>query len=118
MGANDHANTKKVVARQRETWKSKFQRKPCVNHLPAELKKFREPHGNQIPREVPSMKDNPQPWKPKDPKENNTKNLKTKRMGQPLSSPRTGPKRKQKPLTTQFPEKILDVLELPPGHQG
>ena len=59
MGANENANTKKVVARQRETWKSKFQRKPCVDHLPAELKMFREPHGNQIPREVPSMKDNP-----------------------------------------------------------
>jgi len=118
MGANENANSKKAVASQRKTWKSKLQRKPCVVHLPAELKMFREPHGNQIPREVPSMIRQPQSWKPKDPKENNTNNVKTKRVEQTLSSPSTGPKRKQKPLTTQFPEKILDVLKLSPGHKG
>ena len=59
----------------------------------------------------------PQSWKPKDPKENNTSNVKTKRVEQTLSSPSTGPKRKQKPLTTQFPEKILDVLKLSPGQK-
>ena len=91
---------------------------PCVVHLPAELKMFREPNGNQLPKEVPSMIRQPQSWKPKDPKENNTNNVKTKRVEQTISSPRTGPKRKPKPLTTQFPEKIPDVLELPPEHQG
>ena len=108
---------KTMVASQRKTWKSKIQRKPCVVHLSAELRMFREIHGNQIPREVPSMIRQPQPWKPKDPKANNTNNLKTKREEQAVSSPRTGPKRKQKPMTTQFQEKILDVLKLSPGQK-
>jgi len=52
-------------------------KKPCVVHLPAELKMFREPNGNQLPKEVPSMIRQPQSWNPKDPKENKTNNVKT-----------------------------------------
>ena len=38
---------------------------------------FREPEGNQLPKEVPNMIRQPQSWNPKDPKAKKTNNVKT-----------------------------------------
>ena len=38
---------------------------------------FREPDGNQLPKEVPNMIRQPQSWNPKDPKAKKTNNVKT-----------------------------------------
>ena len=79
---------------------------------------FREPDGNQLPKEVPNMIRQPQSWNPKDPKAKGTNNLKTNGVVQNHLKSTYWTKEETKPNEYPIKEKILDVLKLSPGHQG
>ena len=93
-------------------------KKPCVVYLPAELKKFLEPDGNQLLTEVPIVIKPPQSWNPKDPKANKTNKEKTNGEGpNPLKSKYWT---KEETKLNEYPmkEKIPDELRLSPGRPG
>ena len=79
---------------------------------------YREPDRNQLPKDVPNMKRQPQAWNPKDPKANKTNNVKTIGVVQNHLQSKYWTQEETTPNEYPIKEKILDELKLSPGHQG